>query len=208
MSIYNIIEDASPYFIRFTFPGLEELISYVKSIKPEVEYGAMNYFHRIFSQADAQNIISKLPMKDQFEWVDKRLTIFATPPGRCCAIHKDGNAFGGPGNFDAIGLNLPLTILDDKCVTSWYSDTLFKDSKNSGWPYCYSKVLFDPTGYDHLPKLKQMTARPNEMVLFNSSIYHSWENNNSKNIRELLTFRFRHGDRVSFDEAKQILFNL
>lgn len=208
MSTYTVIEDASPYFIRFTFPGLEELISYIKSINPEIEYGARNYFHRIFSQADAQKIISKLPMKDQFEWMDKRLTIFATPPGRCCAIHKDGNAFGGANNFDVIGLNLPLTILDDKCVTSWYDDSLFDVNSNTGWPYCYSKVLFDMNGYDHLPKLKQMVAKPNEMVLFNSSIYHSWENNKSKNLREILTFRFKHGDSISFEEARKMLFNI
>ena len=208
MSTYTVIEDASPYFVKFTFPGLDDLIAYIKSIKPEVEYGAMNYFHRIFSQTDAQRIISKLPMKDQFEWVDKRLTIFSTPPGRCCAIHKDGNAFGGAGKFDAVGLNIPLTILDDKCVTSWYSDSLFDVNKNSGWPYCYSKVLFEPNGYDNLPKLKQMTMQPNEMILFNSSIYHSWENNKSKNLREILTFRFKNGGDVTFEQARKILFNI
>ncbi len=208
MSTYTIIEDASPYYIRFTFPGLEELISYIKSIRPEVEYGAMNYFHRIFSQADAQKIITKLPMGHEFEWVDKRFTIFSTPPGRCCAIHKDGNAFQGAGKFDAVGLNLPLTILDDHCVTSWYADELFKDKNNSGWPYCYSKVLFDPNGYDHIPKLKQMTAKPNEMILFNSSIYHSWENNKSKNLREILTLRFRKGDSLTFEEVRKVLFNI
>lgn len=207
MSTYTIIEDASPYFIRFTFPGLEDLVSYVKSVKPSIEYGAVNYFHRIFSQEDAQKIIAKLPMKDRFDWLDKRLTIFATPPGRCCAIHKDINAFKEGSSSDYVGLNLPLTVLDDKCVTSWYADETFADRKPYGWPYG-DKVHFNPRGYDEFPKIHQMVARPNEMILFNASIYHSWENNKSKNLREILTFRFKRGDSVTFEDARKILFNI
>lgn len=203
--MYEIIEDCSPYCIRFRFEGLEELINFIKTLKPSVEYGAVNYFHRTFHEVDAKKIIEKLPMANDFDWLTKRFTIFSTPPGRCCAIHKDGNAYKDGGGGDFVGINIPLTILDDQCVTSWYDDEVFKDMNVFGWPYCF-KVLFDPKGYDQFPKLKQMVMKPTEVVLFNSSIYHSWENNKSKNIREILTLRFKHGEQINFFDARKILF--
>jgi hypothetical protein len=73
-----------------------------------------------------------------------------------------------------------------------------------GLPYT-RKILLEKAGYSHIPKLKQMVARPNEMLLFNTDIYHSWENK-SRHTREVLTMRIRSIPEIYFEDARKILF--
>jgi hypothetical protein len=51
-----------------------------------------------------------------------------------------------------------------------------------------------------------MTAVPNEMILFNTDIYHSWENK-SKHVREVLTLRIEEDKNLSFLDVRKILFD-
>jgi hypothetical protein len=195
---YAIIEDCSPYYIRFTFPGLSDIIKYVKSQKPANSVDQSNYFHNNFDPEIGTTILKMLPMYNQFEWQTQRVAIFSTLPHKAVSIHKDGTA-------TRISFNIPITVLDDKCITSWYADDSLKDYPIIGKPYTRS-VFWDKSKYDSIPTLKQMTAKPNEMILFNTDIFHSWDNRLSDNIREVLTLRVENPHLMYFDQAKQTIF--
>ena len=53
-----------------------------------------------------------------------------------------------------------------------------------------------------------MTAQVGEAVLFNSDIFHDWDNSASSNRRVVLTLRHTLPNKVSFDDAKKILFEM
>jgi hypothetical protein len=57
---------------------------------------------------------------------------------------------------------------------------------------------------NHTP-VKTMIAQQNECILFNTEIYHDW-NNNSSNERVVLTLRLNSPSSVYYDDVKQILF--
>lgn len=195
--MYTVIEDASPYFIRFEFDGLIDTINYVKSLRPKFNENHHNYFHRTFDKDTAVKILSRLPMYNQFDWIVDRVSIFSTHPGHVSSIHKDGET-------TQISLNIPLMVLDQCCVTKWYSDETFKDVEPTGLPYTRT-ALSSRTGYDDIPAIKEMVAVPNEMILFNTDIYHSWENK-SKHVREVLTLRIKEDKNLSFIDVRKILF--
>ena len=208
--MYSIIEDCSPYYITFTFTGIEELIDYANACVPwKNETNDNSYSRTTYDTETANSILKKLPFYHQFDWWEgetrKRWPVpfvFTTPKGSCSSIHKDGIA-------NETSFNLPLSILDDKCKTSWYADEEFVDQPLSYMPYT-RQVYYDENGYDSIPKLKQMTAKPNQMILFNTNIFHSWENNQSANERKILIVRGNSldssKDRIYFNDARKILF--
>lgn len=197
MIMYEIIEDCSPFYIRFKFDGLDELIDHIKNLPINGGKNYGSYIHKNFGFKEAISILKRLPMSEQFKWRVSRVAIFSTGPGGNCHIHKDA--------YDKVSFNIPLTILDDKCRTAWYSDETFSDREPAGLPYSRA-IYYSKDGYDHIPKLKEMIARSNEMLLFNTDIYHSWENQHSENIREMLTIRLREDSDMPFEDARKILF--
>jgi hypothetical protein len=126
--------------------------------------------------------------------------LFSTDPGSGGGIHKDG------GNC-RVGFNIPIIVLDDKCVTSWYSDDILpEDGERETSDYSRVAYTWTGDGFDHLPKLKEMVAQPNEMVMLNSDIYHSWDNRKSSNPRRILTLRLVRQDTVYFNDARRAMF--
>lgn len=210
---YKIIEDCSPYYITFTFPGLPDIVEYIKSQRQKILVDVVaaseshipdNYHHLTFDSETGTNILKMLPMYNQFDWNTERASIFSTLPNRASSIHKDGDN-------TRFGINIPITILDNKCITSWYADETFGRLPVEGEPYS-RKIYWDKYNtsnasgiYDGIPKLKEMILEPNQMILFNTDIYHSWDNK-SDNIREVLTLRVKDPHLMYFDQAKEILF--
>jgi hypothetical protein len=199
--MYEIIEDASPYYVRFTFSGLQDIISHVTGIKEFNSLDAKNYIHKTYLPEDSNNIINMLPMSRIFSFRKHRVASFLTPPKKCSSIHKDGKA-------DRVSFNIPLIVSDSDCITSWYSDSTFVDREIYGMPYSRT-MLFDRDGYSNIQKAKTLIVRPNEALLFNTDIFHSWENNNSLNVREILTFRLDDPEGIlHFDTVKKQLFEI
>jgi hypothetical protein len=199
--MYTIIEDCSPYYIRFTFDKIKNIISFVleQTTVDVKKYGG--YTHNTIVFKTSEKIISMLPMSTQIDFETRRVAIFDTPPGGGCGIHKDG--------VDTrMSINLTLQILDDECTTFWYEDKLFENQ-----PLCgslnYTRNIYQ--NYETMNKfqpIKTMVAKPNEMILFNTDIYHSWNNINSSNHRKILTLRAQNFKSVYFDDAKKILFDI
>jgi len=53
-----------------------------------------------------------------------------------------------------------------------------------------------------------MTAKPNECILFNTDIWHDFDNSQSTNRRMVLTLRVNNPSTFYFDDAKKALFGI
>jgi hypothetical protein len=103
-------------------------------------------------------------------------------------------------------------VQDSKCVTSWYSDEQF-----AGRPIdnlagqTKSREIADYNRREEWNKIlpvKSMIARQDEVILFNTDIYHDVNNYNSKNERTILTLRTGPGVTLDFAAARQVLFGV
>jgi hypothetical protein len=203
---YQIVEDCSPYYIRFTWDSLSELIEFVKNQPLDPSLSKVYdkcYTHWNYDSEVSNKILNKLPMNNSMRLNKNRVSVFETPPGQGCGIHKDSSDH-------RMSINIPIQISDSDCITNWYDDSLFENHALIGDAKFqqYSRNVF--TNYklmDKFPTLKTMIALPNEAILFNTEIYHSWSNINSKNHRKILTLRSVDPGNMYFEDARKILFN-
>jgi hypothetical protein len=195
--MYTIIEDCSPYYIRFTWDGLIELINNIAIRQIDLNTGLKRsgYIHYNFGPEMSDYIMSALPMKDTVCIDKNRVALFVTPPGGKSVIHKDGKAA-------RYSINLPIIVADDQCITNWYSDESLNSFKKENDDYS-RVVVIDSI----VPEAtKSITVQPNECILFNTDIYHSWDNGKSFNERKILTLRDVDIENVFFNDIKEKLF--
>ena len=199
---YTIIEDCSPYYIRFTYPGIEKVIEYCSDEKFNydnmIEESGQSFIHHKLPINKATDLLNLMPLMDKLSIMNERVSLFVTKGGRNYRPHKDGLNV-------RCGINYNISIKDDKCVTSWYDneelsiypiDTLNGRSREAAG--------FDST--KHTP-LKSMTAVQGECVLFNTDIFHGFDNSQSNNTRVILTLRFNNPGIVYYDNVKKLLFD-
>jgi len=200
MMPYSIIEDCSPYYIRFTFPDLSNVINFISMQSSDIERTKkhIGYTHEYFSIDIADKILALLPMSEQFDFQNTRTSIFHTPAKGGCGIHKDGD--------HRISLNIPIVVLDDHCETCWYDDDTCSGAVEVGMPYARNISLNFYDRSKFIPS-KTMVAKSNEVILFNTTIYHSWHNITSTNIRRILTLRATDAENIYFNDAKKLLFS-
>jgi hypothetical protein len=205
MMQYHIIEDCSPYYIRYTFDGLEKLIDLCRTytLPPP---GPFSFRHLRLEPPLVDKVLDLIPASKQMPLQKDRVSLFMTEPGFYYGAHKDGLDH-------RFSLNFTINILDDKCETSWYSDDDLKDYKistdflpsvnlaKSG----ASREVLDWNKSNHIP-LKTMVAQPNEAILFNTELFHAWDNTRSTNRRVVLTLRHSYPDNVYFNDARKMLF--
>ena len=196
---YTIIEDCSPYYIRFTFDGLDRIIDYASKATPAHTEPYQGYSHSTLRIDTSKSIIDMLPMKDNISFNIKRVAIFDTPPGGGCGIHKDGADH-------RVSFNIPIEIADNNCITNWYCDETFKGMPVLGNARYTRNIYFDYKTMDKFIPEKTMVAQNTEMVLFNTDIYHSWNNSTSVNTRKILTLRSTNPGLVFFEDVKKVLF--
>jgi hypothetical protein len=202
----KIIEDCRPYYIRYTFDGLDRLIETCKS-KIEFPDNELK-FNRVNIDFDlADEIINFIPYKDKIQFNKQLAALYVSQPGLYYGAHKDGLAC-------KVSYNFAISINDDKCVTSWYDEEEFNQYKvvNDYIPaidYKLKKLTSrEIIGFDkskHTP-VKTMTLNPNEAVLINTDIWHDWDNTQSNNERIVLTIRPIDPTLVTIEEAKNIIF--
>lgn len=196
----SLIEDCSPYYIRFSDPNIESIFHICDNemLGKKFPYG---FAHHLFSKDAALQIKDSCGLFNIFDLNLKRISMFVSQPGLYYRAHKDG--------FDHhFSLNYTYKILDKNCVTNWYSDTdLQSYSISSLGKKSRECVNFNPN--NHTP-LKTMTAEPNELILFNTEIFHDWNNKESKNIRMILTLRLKDYSlkNTMFEDAREKLFEL
>jgi hypothetical protein len=199
---YEIIEDCSPYYIRFTHEGIDDVINYSNECVPDLQN--LNLFsHHVLSELKALHILSLTPISDKIPLRKDRVSLFISKPGLYYRAHKDGlnNRFS---------INYISRALDDKCSTNWYSDEDLKDYSvdTLNIPNKASRECIGFVKENHIP-IKSFVAKQNECVLFNTEIFHDWDNRASTNERIVLTLRIIEElkPQTYFEDARKILFN-
>jgi hypothetical protein len=204
----KIIEDCSPFYIRFTHDGIEDLISLCSSFLPPIEELPTPYTHLKLPINQAEQILDAVPLSKYLTFNKSRVSAFISKEGLYYRAHKDGINH-------RFSINYSIKVSDDKCVTSWYSD---EDCKNYDIDILYHKKgplhkmgssreceNFDKS--KHTP-IKQMTAHPLECTLFNTDIFHDWDNSKSTNSRAILTLRAAAETvgYIYFEDVQKILY--
>ena len=197
---YTIIEDCSPYYIRFTHDGINEIIDYCKLHSPDIDHVQKTFIHHVFPEDQANHLLSITPAAQQMPLRPHRVSLFMTKPGRYYRAHKDGL-------IDRFSINYTVSISDDKCTTSWYTDEECKDYQITDMKSQRSRECLDFVKENHSP-VKTMIAKPNEGILFNTDIFHDFDNRQSNFSRTVLTFRIMENVSADtyFEDAKRIMF--
>lgn len=191
----TIIEDCSPYYVRFTHESVPAILAICRDNDLETE---APFTHQRLPTPQALTLLQHVPKSRELDLSFTRASLFITNPGHKSMAHKDGfqNRFS---------LNYTVDIRDDLCETCWYCD---RDL--SGYTvHQIKEPSRDLLNFDksrHTP-LKSMVAKQGEAILFNTDIYHDWDNSKSPNRRVVLTLHAKVPGAVYFSDAHKILFD-
>lgn len=193
--MFTIIEDCSPYYIRFTHSNTKQIVSICQS---ELTNSAFTngFTHHVLNKHVTQQILQLDPLAKNLVLNLNRVSLFVTQPGYYYRAHKDGKE-------NRMSINYTVQILDDKCTTNWYDNAVDQ----------YPLDLLDnrsreAMGFDksqHTP-LKSMTAQQDECILFNTDIWHDFDNSQSLNTRAVLTLRSVYPGKFYFEDVKEMLY--
>lgn len=196
MQEFKIIEDCSPFYIRFFHPSNNQVIDKCKSIVGNTDFPDWTFNNYKLPYLVGKEIVDCVPFDLNFNL--SRVSLFITKAGYYYKAHKDGLDH-------RFSINYAVEISDDKCVTSWYSD---EDLKNYQIDYAFAKSR-ECDGFikeNHRP-LKTMILQPNEALLFNTDIFHDFDNSRSTNRRIVLTLRIQRPGLTFFNDIKNKYFS-
>ena len=207
---HTVIEDASPYFVRFTHPGIEKIIDLCNKVDIEREpvvnaslaYNRNPNFYTVQIPDDiVGELLSNIPMSKTLHF--QCAMLFVSKPGADFPIHKDGSSC-------TFGFNYTVKILDDKCETHFYNDSILENLDMVKEVNKHGNVVrIVPTDSSNHPAAeKTMVAKEGECLLFNAGMFHDWDNTASDNVRVILVLRSLEGDKLSFDDAKKLFLGI
>lgn len=200
--MFEIIEDCSPYYIKFRHTGIDDLIRSAKEKfqKVNISNPEAPVIIRKLEQDPGLELLEMLPYKDLFKFQRNRVAYIVSIPGSKSHTHIDGAS---------ISFNYGIDIQDHECVTSWYDyetvEATYKSKSNM--PFDRASVSAAQVTANPIAPLKSFTMKEGECVLFNADLYHDVDNSSSPNNRTVLTFRLVNPGEIRFDDAKRILFN-
>jgi len=200
--MYTIIEDNSPYYIKFNMPTVVEIANVCKDACSRV-------FKRPFVSEQLDNdlmsqVIDLIPKFGLLELSPLRMNFFVSKPGLYSPPHKDGQNM-------QFGINIPIEISDELCTTNWYTDQSLAHCEYYDGPDDFmgmKRYVREIRNYqvDSVKATVSTVMKPNECVLFNVNQFHDWDNRLSPNRRIILTLRPQPSSFISFEQAAQILF--
>lgn len=202
---YVIIEDCSPFYIRYVHEGSDDIIDICKTEKSNTfdQFVMKKKFKKFDMSLEVGSIIlQKVYKSSELRLNPTRVSLFITQPGYYYRPHRDGLAV-------PMGINYNVDIRDDECVTSWYDNQDFAGRPIDNLPSNTSREIADYNREidKHIIKPKKsMTARQSEVLLFNTDLFHDVDNTTSKNERTILTLRSLFYQRLNFFDARKILF--
>lgn len=201
---FEIIEDCSPYFIRYRHTGCDKVIELAKEYKQKF-IDTMSYqkkfLHSKMPVEMGTALLEHVYKAKELELTNTRVSLFVTQPDVYYRPHRDGLSL-------AAGINYNINMKDDLCVTSWYNNEDFtgRPIDNLGG---VSREIGDYNRQlekDLIKPAKSMIAKTGDVVLFNTDIYHDVDNSQSPNERTLLTLRSNLFEKLDFFRAREILF--
>jgi len=191
-----ILDNASPFYIKFTHVGLEEIVKECLKFFPVFE-NRKTFMHYRLPKINSEKILEYVPKYKELNIDENRVSLFITPPGHYYAAHKDGMEMQA-------GINYAILIQDNQCVTSWYNDQdLEKYEINTRGGISRDTIGFVKENHQ---SEKSMIFETNEAVLFNTNMFHDVDNSSSSNTRVILTLRSKNPSGWTFEAYKKILF--
>jgi hypothetical protein len=202
---FEIIEDCSPYFIRYKHTGSDEVIAMCKEKKSsyvDLLPRKLKFINYRLPELVGTEILNNVYGAKELSLNTKRVSLFVTQPQHYYRPHRDGLAV-------PMGINYNVDIADDKCVTSWYDTNAFIGRPIDNLPSNSSREIADYNRRlekDTIRPVKSMTAKQGEVILFNTDLFHEVDNTNSPNERTILTLRSTLFEKLNFLQARKILF--
>jgi hypothetical protein len=158
--------------------------------------------HWALPRSIGQSVLRKAQLPP-LDYLENRVSLFITKPGGYYRPHKDAGDH-------RISINYPIQILDQNCCTQWYSD-----EQLAGWPIDPDMVKAgmsrESMDFQHPDKArlipsKSVCFQEGSCILFNTDIFHDFDNSQSEHVRVVLTIRLRDAGEMYFDDFKRILF--
>jgi hypothetical protein len=209
---YTIIEDCSPYYITFTHDGIDEYIEFAKqgipnSFKSIKDPCFINYNMSAYNLKFGADLVAKTPISQQIPFRVRKVGWLVTGPHKRYHIHKDGHIEPG----DQFAINYTVHVRDDLCTTRWYDEAdINRYRVDSADHNTGRSIILPEETVNSIVPLKATTFKPNQVILFNTELWHDWDNSKSPNPRLVLTFRQRviNGNHSvgNFFDARRRLF--
>jgi hypothetical protein len=201
---FEIIEDCSPYYIRYKHTGYEKVIHWAKTFKEKFidPNHKLKFMHVKMPLNIGTQMVDMVYKGKELQLLERRASIFVSQPGMYYRPHRDGLAV-------KMGINYTVDIRDDKCVTSWYDFKDFEGRPIDNLANNSSREIADynrAVEKDIIKPVKSMTAKNNEVILFNTDLYHDVDNTTSTNERTIITFRSSLFEKIDFFDARKIMF--
>jgi hypothetical protein len=200
--MYEIVEDCSPFYIKFKFNGLSKFLddATLELEKNHKLDGQRSVYQRKIALADSQYFLDQIPFSKQIKFQSDRLAYIITKPGTRHNIHLD---------VSKISFNFGIQIKDDCCITNWYDIFSVTNSykTNLGLPLDRYIIDLNESLKNPITPIKTFTQKEGECILFNSDIYHDFDNSSSVNNRIILTLRPVTEFKLGFFAVRKLLFN-
>lgn len=203
--MFTLVEDCSPYYIKFTYPGSERVIDLCNQLLETYKFDHDRFL--TFDEETGKKVLEETKLLPYFDLMSHRVSIFYTDRPYKSPVHKDGTDH-------RISINFAVKVLDNKCTTTWYPDSIAEGySPDLAEKYAKAKHKylginsreFDDFDEDKHKPVASMVAKQGEVILFNTDIYHRWANL-SPNHRAMLTLRVKNPGDFYFEDAKKVLF--
>ncbi len=209
--MFTIVEDCSPYYIKFRYPGSEKVIDLCNHYLETYKFDHDRFL--TFDEETGQKILEETQLLPYLDLMKQRVSIFYTNGGYKSPVHKDGKNH-------RISINFAVKVLDDKCTTSWYPDVIspgyqpelvdLTEKHKVGGIKAAKKIdsrEFDDFDENKHKPVKHMVAQQGDVILFNTDIWHRWVNKSNCH-RAMLTLRVNNPGTFYFKDAKKVLFGL
>jgi hypothetical protein len=177
----TIIEDCDPFYVNFTHAGVAEIINLCQKELTKIPK-VVTFLHHKLPTEVSKKILNLIPFSEKIKFQEDRVSLFISAPGYRHCIHIDGAS---------VSLNYGISIVNDKCVTNWYSNTdinsNFKVTPDMPW----NRAVIDISEFDKNKQvpIKSFTQKQQQVVLLNTLMYHDFDNSSSKDDRVILTLR-------------------
>ena len=193
---YEIKQDHSPFYIKFTHPGQAEIIDLCRKELANITPVKVFRHHKV-NLPLAREIIALVPLSRKMVFMEHRVSLLVSAAGYRHEVHID---------LASVSINYGIDIRDDLCETHWYSAediesnlTVHENDTN--------RAIIDHRDFERRPQQpqKSLIMQQDEAVIFNSSKYHAFDNSRSPHPRCILTLRL-FNKNTGFDSVTQAMF--
>jgi hypothetical protein len=124
-------------------------------------------------------------------------SIYKTSPGVYYPPHKDGNSVA-PVHW---AINYMFDVTDDLCKTNWYSEKSLNDYDSAEKPGNIIKIIKRNCVVPACSTIFSSGC----CALFNTEIFHDFDNTASTNSRSVLTLRYAKSHNFKFLDASELI---